>query len=66
MRTLLVGDLHLTAQIILPMVEQKVKELGIKQVILLGDYTDAYEQEKNVNLYMNELPELFIDFQKTS
>ncbi|MBE6168771.1 metallophosphoesterase family protein [Enterococcus casseliflavus] len=60
MRTLLVGDLHLTAQIILPMVEQKVKELGIKQVILLGDYTDAYEQEKNVDLYMNELDYLFI------
>ena len=42
------------------MVEQKVKELGIKQVILLGDYTDAYEQEKNVDLYMNELDYLFI------
>ncbi len=60
MKTILVGDLHLTAQIVLPMVEQKVKELGIKQVILLGDYTDAYEQEKNVDLYMNELDYLFI------
>lgn len=60
MKTILVGDLHLKAQIILPMVEQKVKELGIKQVILLGDYTDAYEQEKNVELYMNELDYLFI------
>lgn len=38
MKTILVGDLHLTAQIVLPMVEQKVKELGIKRVILLGDY----------------------------
>lgn len=48
MKTILVGDLHLTAQIVLPMVEQKVKELGIKRVILLGDYTDAYEQEKTL------------------
>ena len=60
MKTILVGDLHLTAQIVLPMVEQKVKELGIKRVILLGDYTDAYEQEKNVDLYVNELDYLFI------
>lgn len=60
MKTLLVGDLHLKAEIILPMVEQKVKELGIKQVILLGDYADAYEQEKNIDLYMNELDYLFI------
>ena len=28
MKTILVGDLHLKAQIILPMVEQKVKESG--------------------------------------
>ena len=60
MKTILVGDLHLKAQIILPMVEQKVKELGIKRVILLGDYTDAYEQERNFDLYMNELDYLFI------
>lgn len=60
MKTLLVGDLHLKAEIILPMVEQKVKELGVKRVVLLGDYTDAYEQEKNVNLYMNELDYLLV------
>lgn len=60
MKTLLVGDLHLKAEIILPMVERKVKELGVKRVILVGDYMDAYEQQKNVDLYMNELDYLFI------
>lgn len=60
MKTILVGDLHLKAEIILPMVEQIVRELGVKRVILLGDYMDAYEQEKNVDLYMYELDYLFI------
>lgn len=46
MKTLLVGDLHLKAKIILSMVEQKIRELGVKRVILLGDYVDVYEQEK--------------------
>lgn len=39
MKTLLVGDLHLKAKIILSMVEQKIRELGVKRVILLGDVT---------------------------
>lgn len=60
MKTILLGDLHLKAEIILPMVEKKVKELGVKRVIFLGDYMDAYEQEKNIELYMNELDYLFI------
>lgn len=55
MKTLLVGDLHLKAQIILPLIEKKVRDLGCQQVILLGDYMDAYDQTKNVELYLNEL-----------
>ncbi|MFV0557175.1 MAG: metallophosphoesterase [Enterococcus sp.] len=55
MRTLLVGDLHLKAQIILPMVETKMKKLKCQRVILLGDYMDAAEQATNLALYMEEL-----------
>lgn len=35
MRTILVGDLHLTVQIILPMVEEKLTEFNCEQLILL-------------------------------
>lgn len=49
MKTILVGDLHLKAAFILPMVEQKVKQFGVQRVILMGDYMDAYEQEKIVS-----------------
>ncbi|MGX6970871.1 metallophosphoesterase family protein [Vagococcus bubulae] len=63
MRTILVGDLHLTAQIILPMAEKKLKEFNCEQLILLGDYTDAYNQTENIKLYMDELAYL-LDFKK--
>ncbi|KAF1296613.1 hypothetical protein BAU15_14830 [Enterococcus sp. JM4C] len=55
MKTLLVGDIHLKAQIILPMVEQKIRHLSCYRVILLGDYMDAYNQNRNISLYMDEL-----------
>lgn len=55
MKTLLVGDLHLTGRIILPIVEEKIKELNCQRVILLGDYTDAWGQTSNVELYDAEL-----------
>lgn len=43
-KTLLVGDLHLKAQVILPMVEEKMAGHHCLQVILMGDYMDAYGQ----------------------
>lgn len=55
MKTILVGDLHLTAQIVLPMVEEKLRLLECQQLVLLGDYTDAYNQTKNSKLYLEEL-----------
>lgn len=60
MKALLVGDLHLKMRIILPMIEEKIMKLHINQVILLGDYTDAYEQQHNTSLYIDELDYLLI------
>jgi len=42
MKTLLIGDTHLMARIILPKVETVIEKLDIKRVILLGDYTDQW------------------------
>lgn len=63
MGTILVGDLHLTARIILPMVEERLKEFNCEQLILLGDYIDAYNQTENIKLYMDELAYL-LDFKE--
>lgn len=59
-KTLLVGDLHLKAAIILPMVEQAAKVLNVEQVILMGDYVDAFGQSTNTQLYLNELDYLLL------
>ncbi|WEV60372.1 metallophosphoesterase [Streptococcaceae bacterium ESL0729] len=55
MKTLLVGDMHLKMTLILPLVEDKVKELDCQQVILLGDYMDERGQQDNSRLYAQEL-----------
>lgn len=60
MKTLLVGDLHLKAQIVLPLIEEKVRKLSCCRVILMGDYTDAYDQTRNLDLYVNELDYLLM------
>lgn len=60
MNTILVGDLHLTAQVVLPMVENKLEEYNCNRIVLLGDYMDAYDQTENLELYMNELDYLLM------
>lgn len=55
MRTLLVGDLHLKARLILPIIERKINELKFDRVVFLGDYVDDYFQDYNVELYLNDL-----------
>ena len=59
-KTLLVGDLHLKAALILPMVEQAAKTLNAQQIILMGDYVDAFAQKTNTSLYLNELNYLLL------
>lgn len=40
MKTLLIGDLHLKSQLILPIVDRIIQTYNIKRVIFLGDYVD--------------------------
>ncbi|EIB6819137.1 metallophosphoesterase, partial [Enterococcus faecalis] len=55
MKTLLVGDLHLKARLMLPIIERKTYELKCKRIIFIGDYVDDYFQEFNVELFINDL-----------
>lgn len=60
MKTLLVGDLHLKAHLILPIVEEKMTEYACQQVIFMGDYTDDWNCNRDPQLYLAELDELII------
>lgn len=55
MKTLLVGDLHLKARMILPLVEKMVLERECDRIIMLGDYTDDWNCNLDERLYFNEL-----------
>ena len=48
MKTLLIGDLHLKSQLILPIVDRIIQTHNIKRVIFLGDYVDLHGQTKNI------------------
>lgn len=53
--TLFVGDLHLQASLILPLVEKAIEKHNIERVIFMGDYVDQWNQCDNSQLYINEL-----------
>lgn len=55
MKTILVGDLHLKARIILPIVEKKVLEKECDRIVLMGDYTDDWNCNLDEKLYIDEL-----------
>ena len=59
MKTLLIGDLHLKAQLILPLADNIIKKHSIKRIILLGDYVDLHGQNQNIQLYAKDLTYLF-------
>lgn len=54
MKTLLVGDLHLKARLILPMVTKEMDELNCERIIFLGDYVDDWNCN-NPQLFFDEL-----------
>ncbi len=47
MKTLLIGDLHLKSQLILPIVDKIIQTHNIKRIIFLGDYVDLHGQTNN-------------------
>ena len=53
--TLFVGDLHLQAKLILPLVEKAIEKYNIERVIFMGDYVDQWNQCDNSQLYIDEL-----------
>lgn len=59
MKTLLIGDLHLKSQLILPIVDKIIQTHNIKRVIFLGDYVDLHGQTKNIQLYAKDLTFLY-------
>lgn len=54
-KTILVGDTHLKARLILPIVEKVISEQDCQRVIFLGDYVDWSGQENNIKLYAKDL-----------
>lgn len=59
MKTLLIGDLHLKSQLILPIVDRIIQTHNIKRVIFLGDYVDLHGQTNNIQLYAKDLTFLY-------
>lgn len=55
MKTLFIGDLHLKAQLILPLVEQVMATQQIDRLIFMGDYVDLHGQNINAKLYAKDL-----------
>lgn len=53
--TLFVGDLHLQASLILPLVEKAIEKHNVERVIFMGDYVDQWNQCDNSQLYIKEL-----------
>lgn len=53
--TLFVGDLHLQASLILPLVEKAIEKHNVERVIFMGDYVDQWNQCDNSQLYIDEL-----------
>lgn len=53
--TLFVGDLHLQAKLILPLVEKAIEKHNVERVIFMGDYVDQWNQNDNDQLYIDEL-----------
>lgn len=53
--TLFVGDLHLQAKLILPLVEKAIEKHNVERVIFMGDYVDQWNQNDNSQLYIDEL-----------
>ena len=59
MKTLLIGDTHLMARIILPKVSAIVQELAVNRVIFTGDYTDQWGCVGLDNCYKDDLRFLY-------
>ena len=55
MTTILIGDIHLMATLILPLIDEEIKDIEVNQIIFTGDYCDQWSQQHNVNLFLDDL-----------
>lgn len=60
--SLIVGDIHLKARLILPLVDNVILDKNIQRIIFVGDFADLYAQSKNIKLYAEDLTFL-VDWQ---
>lgn len=63
MKTLFVGDIHLKASVILPIVKEQMVRHNCSQVIFTGDYVDLTGKKDDSKLYRENLRQL-IEFKK--
>lgn len=54
-KTLFIGDLHLKAELILPILEPIIESEKINQIIFLGDYVDDWKCQLRPDLYVKDL-----------
>lgn len=47
MRTIVVGDMHQKQHLVLPIVDNAIRLLGARRVVLLGDYCDDYSPDRD-------------------
>lgn len=55
MTTIIIGDIHLMSTLILPLIDEAIKDKQIDQIIFTGDYCDQWSQQYNSALYQNDL-----------
>lgn len=47
MKTIVVGDMHQKQNLVLPIVDNAIRLLGARRVVLLGDYCDDYSPDRD-------------------
>ena len=54
-KTIIIGDLHLQAGLILPSILKIAKQKKVNNIVLIGDYFDQWHQNDNDDLYAKEI-----------
>jgi len=57
--TLVIGDIHLMAGLILPIIDKHIQNENIEHIVFTGDYTDQWGQNNNPTLYFKDLNYLY-------
>lgn len=55
MNTFVIGDLHLQAKEIIPLIKPLIQIHSVEHIIFVGDYVDQWNQTGNDSRYISEL-----------